>query len=94
MGFCFHCKKELPVSSPISRRESCPFCESHLHCCKNCDFYDEKSYNECRESSAERILDKEKANFCDYFSFSKKTTKQADENKKSALDQLNSLFKS
>lgn len=32
-----------------------------------CTFYDVKAYNECRESMADRITEKEKANFCDYF---------------------------
>ena len=94
MGLCFYCKKEVSVVSPVGRRENCPFCDTNLHCCKNCDFYDEKSYNECRESSAERVLDKEKSNFCDYFSFSNHTKDELEKDKKSALDQLNSLFKS
>ena len=33
----------------------------------NCAFYSETSYNECKESQADRVLDKEKANYCDYF---------------------------
>ncbi len=33
-----------------------------------CKFYDIHSYNECHESIAERLVDKEKANFCDFFS--------------------------
>jgi hypothetical protein len=32
-----------------------------------CRHYDKNSYNECRESMADRITEKEKANFCDYF---------------------------
>jgi hypothetical protein len=32
-----------------------------------CHFYDVKAYNECKEPMADRITDKEKANFCDYF---------------------------
>jgi hypothetical protein len=32
-----------------------------------CKFYDAKVYNECRETNADRVTDKEKANFCDYF---------------------------
>jgi hypothetical protein len=32
-----------------------------------CQFYDTKAYNECREPMADRITEKEKANFCDYF---------------------------
>ena len=39
-----------------------------LKCCLNCTFHDPSSYNECREPSAERVVDKEAANFCDYFS--------------------------
>jgi len=32
-----------------------------------CSFYDRTVYNECRESQAERVVEKEKSNFCDYF---------------------------
>ncbi|MBI4411014.1 MAG: hypothetical protein HY541_00835 [Deltaproteobacteria bacterium] len=38
-----------------------------MHICKNCEFYDRAAYNECSEPQAERVLDKEKSNFCDYF---------------------------
>jgi hypothetical protein len=32
-----------------------------------CKFFDARVYNECKESNADRVVDKEKANFCDYF---------------------------
>ncbi|MBF0190432.1 MAG: hypothetical protein HQL99_04700 [Magnetococcales bacterium] len=35
--------------------------------CLNCRFHDTGSYNECRESVAERIVDKDRSNFCDFF---------------------------
>jgi hypothetical protein len=35
-----------------------------------CKFYDARVYNECKESNADRVVDKEKDNFCDYFSLS------------------------
>jgi len=35
-----------------------------------CKFFDPKVYNECLETNADRIVDKEKANFCDYFTLS------------------------
>ncbi|MCP4666428.1 MAG: hypothetical protein GY849_08670, partial [Deltaproteobacteria bacterium] len=38
-----------------------------LRCCRQCKFFDYHAYNECREVSAERIVDKERSNFCDYF---------------------------
>jgi hypothetical protein len=35
-----------------------------------CKFYSPKVYNECHESNAERVVDKEKSNFCSYFTLS------------------------
>ena len=64
---CYSCHKDINVSEKLSFREECPFCRCDLHVCKQCQFYDEKAYNECRETSAERVLDKEKSNYCEYF---------------------------
>jgi hypothetical protein len=57
-----------------------------------CSFYDPKSYNECRESSADRVQDKEKANFCDYFKISGSNV-DPDQAKKDALAKAAALFK-
>jgi len=35
--------------------------------CKNCGFYEPKAHNECHEPQAERVLEKERSNFCEYF---------------------------
>ena len=43
------------------------YCHADAHVCKNCEFYDPKVYNECRETSADVVREKERANFCDYF---------------------------
>lgn len=64
---CYFCKKEIAVSGRIGRQDSCPHCRFDLHICKNCGHYDTSAYNECHESQADRVLDKEKSNFCDYF---------------------------
>ena len=69
---CFHCKKITTSESKIGFREECGFCRSDLHVCKNCEFYDPKAYNECRETSADVVREKERANFCDFFSGSDK----------------------
>ena len=34
----------------------------------NCRFYDSSAYNDCSEPAADRVVEKDKANFCDYFS--------------------------
>jgi hypothetical protein len=57
-----------------------------------CVFYDPKSYNECRESSADRVQDKEKANFCDYFKINSNRA-DPDQARKDALAKAAALFK-
>lgn len=64
---CFSCHKEIARDGNIPRRDECEFCGADLHVCKNCQFYDKGSYNECRESSADVVQEKERANFCDFF---------------------------
>ena len=65
---CFSCKKVTTSQSKIGFREECSHCRADLHVCKNCEFYDSKAYNECREPSADVVREKEKSNFCDFFS--------------------------
>ncbi len=66
---CYKCQKSIPIfGGVIHRSDDCPYCSVSMRCCKMCKFYDIHSYNECRESIAERLVDKEKANFCDFFS--------------------------
>lgn len=65
---CFSCShKNTILSSTVGRRDECMRCKSDLHVCKNCEHYDCKSYNECRETSADVVKEKERSNFCDYF---------------------------
>jgi hypothetical protein len=65
--FCFHCKKTNEGLLQVGRRDECSFCKSDLHACKNCQMYDLKNYNECKEPSADVVKEKERANFCDFF---------------------------
>ncbi len=64
---CFFCRGALNMAAPVQRKDTCPHCDRDLRCCKQCKFYDPNAYNECREVSAQRIRDKERANHCDYF---------------------------
>lgn len=76
---CFHCQKMNSSSAQIGFRDECMSCRSDLHVCKNCEFYDPKSYNECREPSAEVAREKERSNLCDFFSPTKKSSAANDE---------------
>lgn len=91
---CFHCQKEIEILDKVGFRDDCEYCGSDLHVCLNCTFYDERAYNECRETSADRVVDKERANFCEYFQSSTGTDSSQ---KLSAADEakrkLEELFK-
>ncbi len=64
---CPSCKTEMAISDKVGFREECPKCRADLHVCIACHFYDATVYNECREPQADRVLTKDRANFCDYF---------------------------
>ncbi len=64
---CHSCKNLLDLEEKVGRQQTCPECNAYLRCCLNCRFYDASAYNECREPQADRIVDKEQGNFCDYF---------------------------
>ena len=64
---CKKCGKPINQTE-MFRSSTCEFCGSDLHSCINCKFYEPGSHYDCHESVQERVSDKEKANFCDYFS--------------------------
>ncbi|MBL7665553.1 MAG: hypothetical protein JNM93_10505 [Bacteriovoracaceae bacterium] len=90
---CFRCQKELDYKAgqKVARNEDCEFCSFDLHSCKMCIFYEKSAYNECRESNAERVTEKEKANFCDYFQIGSNENAQAKKNE--LLNAASALFK-
>ena len=93
MKKCAFCGQEIEVTDRIGRDDRCPRCANDLHCCLQCAFYDPAAHHECRESSAEFVSDKEKANFCDYYVFDPQV--QTDTHKKAgdAKKQFESLFR-
>jgi hypothetical protein len=66
---CFSCGAEtsLAAGERVGFRDECTGCRADLHCCRNCAHHDPSSYNECRESQAERVDERERANRCDWF---------------------------
>jgi len=92
MNICHKCKKEISNDFFIGRQTECPSCGSDLHCCLNCSFYDAGAYNDCREPQAERVLDKSRSNFCDFFRF-RQSGKASASIESSVKDKLENLFK-
>lgn len=64
---CFSCGTTNSIVERVGRRDECSACHADLHVCKNCRFYDSTAYNECKESSADVVREKESSNFCDFF---------------------------
>jgi hypothetical protein len=64
---CWHCGVAIEVNERVGFRECCPRCDRAVHACLNCGFYDPAYHNQCRETMAELVADKQRANFCEYF---------------------------
>jgi len=90
---CYFCQTTLQFNANqnIPRQEACVKCSKDLHVCKMCLHYDTKSYNECRESSADRIVDKEKFNYCDFFKLNNNEKGHSAQN--DIIARANALFK-
>ena len=88
---CHGCNKTLKRPDKIGLRDECEFCGADLHSCKSCEFYDPKVYNECRETSADVVREKDRANFCDYYQ--PKTSANVVSEKDKLLAAAEALFK-
>jgi hypothetical protein len=101
MSICQKCGNNLEAflsklsGNKPSRQDNCPQCLSDLKCCVNCEFYDSSRKWECREDISERISDKEKSNFCDYFSINREASKKIESltSKNELLNAAEALFK-
>ena len=90
---CTRCGREVEVAA-VSRRDTCPGCGADLRACVQCAFYAPGAYNDCREPQAERVLDKERANFCDHFRPASGAGPARAEDVKARVEaQLDALFK-
>jgi hypothetical protein len=65
-GKCWHCGAPLG-GSDYGRENSCLACGKPTRVCRNCRWYAPARPNQCEEPMAERVMDKERANFCGYF---------------------------
>lgn len=93
---CWKCHKETNIEKPV-RGDECPCCHVDLHVCRACEFYESGAHNDCRETSAEYVTDKERRNFCDYFRLSQslsllKSDAEAGQAGKSKADAARNAF--
>ncbi len=92
---CQVCGKEILVLGALGRRDVCGECDSDLHACRQCAFYDPHVADQCREPGADKVKDKEAGNFCDFFRLSHAIPPQRDtaDPAAEARRRLDALFK-
>lgn len=92
MSACHFCGTSLDPKMRIVRDSACPSCGRDLHACVQCRHYDPHAHNQCREPQAEWVTERERRNFCDYFSLNPAgiggAHKGRAEQARSALDRL------
>ena len=65
-GICWHCGHGL-TAADYGRETVCPACSKETHVCRNCRHFAPGRPNDCVEPMVERVLNKERANFCELF---------------------------
>lgn len=63
---CARCGRDL-VNIKVEADTTCPGCQSPLHSCSNCTFFDTGARFECRKPIEARVESKTKANDCEFF---------------------------
>lgn len=91
---CWNCGASLKdIPRPISRHANCPKCFEVLHCCRMCRWYAPGRPADCDHDRADPPVEKESANFCDYFSpIAGAYAEEEGRRKSGAKSKLDSLF--
>jgi len=69
---CWYCGSPVVEQEPFGRSLPCASCGKDLRSCRNCRFYLPGARGDCAEANAEPAADKERSNFCDWFSLDPK----------------------
>ena len=69
MRRCHKCGHELHKDLEVHRSTVCPSCDADLRCCLSCRFYSKGVHWDCVESIDEQVRNKDRGNFCGFFSF-------------------------
>ena len=73
MHACHFCSASIENPREVYRSSTCPACGKDLKICLNCKFYSPGAHWDCSETIDELVKDKDRANFCTFFSFRQST---------------------
>jgi len=66
---CYKCRNPYLNPTGPQFHEVCEKCESYLHCCQNCRYYDDYAKTKCANPDAEYVSDPNGMNRCEFFQF-------------------------
>ena len=66
---CTFCGTKIENAREVYRSSTCPSCRRDLKICLNCRFYSPGAHWDCSETIDEPVAEKDRANFCTFFSF-------------------------
>jgi DNA-directed RNA polymerase subunit RPC12/RpoP len=93
-GKCWQCGANL-AALDYGRETNCHSCGKPTRVCRNCRWYAPSRPAQCEEPMADRVMDKEKANFCGYFEPTMEIETSTEPSSQDALRQAaEDLFKS
>ena len=58
---CWSCRETTEMDDKVTRSDECPHCRNDMRSCKNCQYYDSGSHNECTETISEYVPNKERS---------------------------------
>jgi hypothetical protein len=91
---CWKCGESIvDLPMPLGRLAECKACHAELHVCRLCEFFDPHIADQCREPVADYVKEKERANFCDYFTpYPDAYVPAKDDKSQAAKAELDALF--
>lgn len=90
---CWSCGASLDeLPRPITRHMNCPECFEDLHCCRMCRNYAPDASITCTDERTDPPVNKENANFCDYFRPTNAYRAGSRERQADAKSRLDALF--
>jgi len=89
---CWSCEHTAELVEKPVRSDTCSSCETDVYCCLNCRHYDRSASNECRETMADYVQKKDRANFCGYFTLREADDDASADEAAAARAKLDALF--
>ena len=90
---CWNCGEPLEgIPLPISRHANCESCFEVLHCCRMCRHYRPDARPDCDHDRADPPVEKESANFCEYFKPANRFSAEGAGRASAAKSDLDALF--